>query len=221
VYAGRLEQHQKRVLDIVRITRAFLEREIPFEMTIAGEGIDQSLFLKHAGELIANYQMRVVGPLPHDALQRLLAQSDVLLLTSAYEGLSVSMLEAMAQGCVPVVTNIRSGVPEVIRDGENGFVVPIADIDAFVERLACLAQNPALVESMGSKAFETVQQHYRLDQMTDKYLHVFREMLTQDYIRPHGKILPPPNLKKQLAVFGRFPSPVRRVLWHVRRYVKR
>ena len=56
---------------------------------------------------------------------QILEQQDAYILTSEFEGMPNALNEAMARGCVPVVTDIRSGIPELVRYGVNGYRVPV------------------------------------------------------------------------------------------------
>jgi hypothetical protein len=124
-------------------------------------------------------------------------QSDVFVLTSEYEGMPVGLLEAMGRGCVPVVSDIRSGVPELVRDGENGYRVPPGDTRAFARHLSGLQTDPSLRRRLSAQAFDTVRGGpYRVQDMAAAYADVItraREAVRRgEYRRPLGKVTPPP-----------------------------
>jgi len=187
VYAGRLARYQKRVLDLVDIADALRGRGVDFELVIAGGGPDQGDFLRAAARHLVDGRIRFVGGVTNDLVQELLARADVFLLPSAFEGLPVSLLEAMAQGVVPVVSAIRSGIPQVIRDGENGFVAAPGDHEAFAERLAMLARDPVRRAHLSSAAHATVRDGgFSLDAMCDAYLALFAHVAETPFVRPVG-----------------------------------
>jgi hypothetical protein len=131
----------------------------------------------------------------------------VFILTSAYEGLPVSLLEAMGRGCVPVVTAIESGIPEVITDGVNGFTVGIGDISAFADRLEALQRDPPARARIGLRAYETIKDGvYTVDRMSEQYRKVFEELWGElragTYHRPAGRILAPKYLVLRSYVPG-------------------
>ena len=221
VYAGRLSEYQKRVLDLPQIITTLLNKEIPVELALIGSGPDQGWLLDRCKPLMVQRHILFLERLPNNLVLEMLADSDIFLLTSSFEGLPVGMLEAMGQGCVPVVSDVRSGVPEIIQDGVNGYRLPVGDIESFAERLACLYHQPELYERMAQTAYETVRdQGYRLADMTERYLACFETILTQNYHRPSGKILPPPNMIGQTRWVMSMPRPVRRAFWATRRAVK-
>jgi len=108
-------------------------------------------------------------------------------LPSAFEGLPVALLEAMACGAVPVVSDIRSGVRQVVRDGENGYVVAPGDVQGFADRLAELARDPALVSRMSYAAHRAVHDGpFTIDAMCEHYLAFFDRVAREPFARPVG-----------------------------------
>lgn len=215
VYAGRIMAYQKRVFDLVGIAKGLRDNHIDTEVSVVGAGPDLDRFLAEANSLFADRTMRWVGRLANEELGQLLRQSHAFVLPSRFEGLPVSVLEAMANGCVPVVTDIRSGIRELIKDGENGFVVPVGDVNCFVAALSSLARDEQMRVRMGAAAHKTVLASYNVETMIDRYIAAFEEMLERDYVRPAGKVIIPPALR---GVFGRIPDPppmTRNVLWRV------
>jgi glycosyltransferase involved in cell wall biosynthesis len=198
IYHGGLTQHQKRVLDLPRIAAALVERGVPVELTIAGDGPDRERLLAASQPLAERGATRFLGVVPHAQIPDLLAQHDVYVLTSEFEGMPNALNEAMGHGCVPVVTDVRSGIPELVQDGVNGFRVPVGDIQAFAGRLAWLQRNPVQRGAMAEQAHRTVMEGgYRLQDMVERYLalfqHVMRDARHGVFRRPRGKLLPPPQ----------------------------
>src|SRR5262249_31285225 len=120
-------------------------------------------------------------------------------LPSAFEGLPIGVLEAMGQGCVPVVSDVRSGVREVVNEGGNGFRVATGDIAGFARRLAELHADAPMRRRMAEAAWRTIQDGpYRVEAMVQRYVDLFAKVLeearTGVFKRPPGRILPPPHL---------------------------
>jgi glycosyltransferase involved in cell wall biosynthesis len=123
VYTGRLEQRQKRVLALIHLSDELDRRGVDHTLSIIGDG-------PAAGEVRAMAEhparrARVVAPgaMAPAELRGVLRDADCFVLASRYEGLSVAMLEAMAEGCVPVVTGVDSGAAEAVIDGLHGVLV--------------------------------------------------------------------------------------------------
>lgn len=180
VYCGRVIQHQKRVLDLVEIAERLHQRQIPFCLTIIGEGPELRTFQSRLKPLIRSGQVRLVGRLSPDETAAELFKQDVFLLTSEFEGLPISLMEAMAQLCVPIVSNIESGVPELIQPGQNGIIQPIGDIDGFVDAIATLQSQPIQVQEMAISAFKTISEGgFRDIDMGEQYARVIQQIWDQ------------------------------------------
>lgn len=199
LYAGRLDQHQKRVLDLPRIADALQARGVPFELSIYGDGPEEARLRSAVRSAASGQQIALHGAVPNDGLLRVYRDYDVFLLPSAFEGLPVTLLEAMAHGCVPVVSDIRSGIPEVVCDGENGCLAPPGDVAAFASALAELDADPDRRERMARAAHAAVRGRYSVEAMTDRYLNVFDAAWAArpglSWRRAHPDIVPPPFLK--------------------------
>jgi starch synthase len=107
-----------------------------------------------------------LGVLPHDRVLEIMAQHDVLIFPSLFEGFALVILEAMAQG-VPVITTPNSGATEVIDDGRDGFIVPIRDADRLAERVMQLAQDRDRLSAMSVaslKKAESISWHSQEEQ---------------------------------------------------------
>jgi glycosyltransferase involved in cell wall biosynthesis len=94
-----------------------------------------------AQRLGLNGQVVFLGPLARAELPALLAQADVVVLPSYWEGLPVALIEALSAG-VPIVASRVGGNPELVGDCENGYLVPPGDADALAAALLRLAQAP-------------------------------------------------------------------------------
>jgi len=94
-----------------------------------------------------------------DKKVELLNNTDVFILPSYTEGLPISILEAMSYS-LPVITTPVGGIPEVVKDGENGLLFTPGDKDALYKAIDKLAINKGLQEDMGKKSYNLVQPHF-------------------------------------------------------------
>ena len=193
VYVGRLVEEQKRVFDLPRIMEALERRGVPATLTVVGGGEDRQALESLASPCVERGAIRFAGILSNKEITRELRDHDALILTSEYEGFPLAVLEAMAWGCIPVVTAIRSGIPELVRDGDNGYVVGVGDIEAFAERLAGLQRDAQLRERLSQRAFGSLHEGgFTAEAMTDRYLDLFhgvaKELSDGAFQRPSGRI---------------------------------
>jgi glycosyltransferase involved in cell wall biosynthesis len=99
---------------------------------------------------------RVLGHVPQADLKNLMSRSHVLVLPSIEEGLAMVQAQAMACGC-PVIASRNTGGDDLFSDGQEGFIVPIRDVDALANRLQQLADQPEKRTLMGQRALQRVQ----------------------------------------------------------------
>ncbi len=161
-YVGRLEEPQKRVSRLVEVFLALVGRGVDFTATVVGDGPAAEEFgrtLAAAGPAVVS-RVRCVGAVGREAIDEIWRTHDVALLVSAFEGLPLALLEAMAAGVCPVVMAIESGLDELIGDGVEGCVVPQGDVEAMAVELAGLAKDRAGLRRMGCAARQRVRERF-------------------------------------------------------------
>jgi glycosyltransferase involved in cell wall biosynthesis len=156
VYAGRFEQEQKGIFDLPEIDRALQARGVDVVWTVAGAGPDAAELERRWA---FNRAVRWLGRLSTGELIEHYARQDVFVLPTRYEGFPVALVEAMGAGLVPVVSDIASGVPEIVDSG-NGVRVPVGDVPAFAAAIAVLAADRGRLEAMSAAAHRAVVERF-------------------------------------------------------------
>lgn len=113
-----------------------------------------------------------------DDVPRLLHASDLFALASYREGFGLAVAEAHAAG-LPVVATRVGGVPEVVRDGETGFLVPAGDPKALAEAILAMLADRNRAKAMGQQGREWVMANFDIDVCTAKYEELYREILAR------------------------------------------
>jgi glycosyltransferase involved in cell wall biosynthesis len=178
-YVGRLVEDQKRLSRLVPIAAELTRRAIPFHLQLIGDGPDRQAIERAFQENGLHEPVSFLGWLDRDALTQRYAELDVLVMVSDAEGLPIAMLEAMGHGAVPVVSDVRSGMTSVIKNGENGFLLSKDDTQGFADRMELLAKDPSRRRAMQAKSWETSQE-YSVERMVSTYEGIFRDLLTPD-----------------------------------------
>jgi len=101
---------------------------------------------------------RWIPSLPHGEVLREMNRHDVFVFPSLFEGFGLVILEAMSQG-LPVITTENTAGPDLITEGESGFIVPIRSAEAIAEKLDLLARDSSLLSAMKTAARETAVRH--------------------------------------------------------------
>lgn len=166
---------EKGVADTIRACADLRDRHLPFRLRLAGAGSHQFEFERLAKDLDLGEQVEFMG-LVRDILG-FYAGLDVLVLPSrSTEGIPISVLEAMAVGR-PVVVTSSSGIPEAVRDGQEGFVVPPGDVAALADALARLVADAGLRRDMGARAKARIERNFSAEDMVRSILQVYDDSL--------------------------------------------
>ena len=144
LFAGRLEHGQKRVGALPHLVAGLDERGVRFELEICGCGdAEDELRSVFKGDARVQFSGRLSAEKTAERMRR----AHAFVLCSRYEGLSVAMLESMGVGCVPVVTRVRSGAAEAVRDGETGVLVEASEDAEVSEVGVAMADRIAAVDA--------------------------------------------------------------------------
>jgi glycosyltransferase involved in cell wall biosynthesis len=150
VFAGRLGP--QKALDVA--LRA-LASTPDVTLVVAGEGPDRDALERRAAELELDGRVRFLGGVPRGVVLRLFRAADASLLPSAWENFPHSVVESLAVGC-PVIATAVGGVPEVVRDGENGLLVGPGDPEALAQAIARFFGDRALRAKLSDAAAPSV-----------------------------------------------------------------
>ena len=118
--------------------------------------------------------VRFVEPVAYDQVPGLLQNFDVFVLLSDFEGLPLSLLEAMGAGVVPVVSDLPGVMAEVV-DDSRGVRVPVGDVEGAAAAVEALARDRARLESCARAGAEFVRARFSADGMADHYCRVVEE----------------------------------------------
>lgn len=176
VYVGRFENTQKRISDVVKIIKKLDETGIDFTFDMVGDGEEMPAVRSELAAQIESGRVRVHGWVDSSKVIEIMRSSEVFVLASAYEGFCISLTEAMANGCTPIVSDIRSGNKQLVEDGASGFVVPVGDVDGFVDRMRVLASDRGRLREMRVAAWRTGRE-YGFDRMVDNYVACFERAI--------------------------------------------
>ena len=159
---------------VIQTLAALRARGVDAVACLVGDGPDREPLEQLAHELgvaraclFAGYQPDVAG------YYRLF---DAFLLPSVNEGTPVSAIEALASG-TPVVANRVGGVPDVVRDGIDGFLVEPGDVEGAAEWLATLAREPELRQKLGESGRARVRERYSVARLVDDIDRLYRALL--------------------------------------------
>lgn len=184
LFLGRIIDTDKGVFGLPRIMDRL--RDCPVHLTIAGDGPDRAELERRCAPL--GDRVRFLGRIPPDRVPEVLAAHDVFLFPSRFEGLPLSLVEAMASGCVPVASRIKGVTDFVVTDGADGLLFDLGDARAAARHIRQLAEDRALLARLAGAARQNVAGRFELDALARDYADVVHKVL--DAPRPIRAPLP-------------------------------
>ncbi|TWF48082.1 glycosyltransferase family 4 protein [Neorhizobium alkalisoli] len=180
LFVGRVEDASKGVLWLREILDALPET---VTLTVAGSGPDIE---KLKRRLTAHWnRVTYLGSVSPERIPAIMAEHDALIMPSRYEGLPMTLIEAMAAGCVPVVSHIRAVTDTVVDHEITGFLFPVGNYTAAASALARLHDDRDLLARMSIEARGVVPKRYGVERMAGRYNDVIRSIaMTRPKLSP-------------------------------------
>ena len=178
-YAGRIQNYQKRILDLQDLAADLSQCSGHYCFEIAGDGTHLQQLKNFFNENhFDNVTVNFHGLLDSEAIASLWSSVDIGILFSSHEGLSISMIESMAAGCVQVLTNV-SGVGDTVTPGINGFVHAVGDTQAMASSLQNLWAQPELLSRLSASCIEHVQLNHDPDDYDRQLMNLAQQAWQQ------------------------------------------
>ena len=162
----------KRLLDVVRIF-AGVRKELKAKLILVGDGPDSDAAQREAANLGVKRDVRFFGRV--DDVADLLRGADLFLLPSETESFGLAALEAMACG-VPVVASDAGGIPEVVVDGQTGFLAPVGDVAMMTQRALEALRDPARLDALRRNAVARAAD-FAAEKVVPQYERVYEDVL--------------------------------------------
>lgn len=168
LFLARIEQQSKGVFDLPRLLRHLEGCDV--HLTIAGDGPD-------LGELKRRCQcfgdrVSFLGKVPYEEVPQVMASAEVYVSTSRFEGFGISLVEAMAMGCVPISSRIRGVTDSIVKHGVTGFLFEIGDMKSAAQQIRSLLgdrQRLGMISAMGMAA---AHKCYSIDSISRQYAKI-------------------------------------------------
>ena len=149
LFVGEITQ-RKGIAQILAAAKRLSNQNMTFDLVGGGAGHHRDLFAPY--EKYVNFRGRLSG----DEVVEAFNSADVFIFPSMGDGFGLVILEAMSAG-LPVICSSNCAGRDIVRDGENGFVIPPGDADSLVERLVWLDTHRESLAQMGESARVTAQ----------------------------------------------------------------
>jgi N-acetyl-alpha-D-glucosaminyl L-malate synthase BshA len=162
----------KRVLDVIGIFERVL-RKVPSRLILVGDGPDRGKVEQYCREHRICGSITFIGSLP--LIEEVLVGADLFLLPSESESFGLAALEAMS--CeVPVVTTLAGGLPEVVVDGETGFLCPVGDVDGMAAAAVRLLSDEPLRRRMADAGRRRAVEVFSQAAVVQRYRAIYQRV---------------------------------------------
>lgn len=183
---GRLVEKKGHKYSIEAVSDLINEK-IDLDYTIAGGGPLLESLKKQVSILKKENKIKFAGECSKEEVKELYKKSDIFILHSITppsgdkEGIPVVLMEAMAAG-LPVISTLHSGIPELVINKKNGFLVEEKNVNSIKERIEYLAKNRKECERMGNNGIELVRDEYNINKQNKKLEKIFTELMNKKII---------------------------------------
>lgn len=179
---------QKGHADLLEAVARIVATAPPFTLQLAGDGPLRADLEDQVRRLGLEAQVTLLGLVTRDRLSAVLAATDLVVLPSYWEGLPVSLIEALSAG-LPIVASDAGGNPELVRHGENGLIVPAGDVDALAAALLELVGQPERRHAMGvASRRRFAEGAFEVEPVTRQLLTVYGQAIQAARRPPHGEV---------------------------------
>lgn len=219
LFAGRLHEHQKGILRLPPILAACRNQGLAVQLTVIGDGPDREHLMQLCQAIGIADLVTLAGFQPSEAVLAQMRAHHLFLLPSNYEGLPIVVLEAQANGCVPISSHLPGITDALITEGVTGKLVEPSDLSGFADAIGSF-RTDARWYAYSQAGIDHAKRHYSIQGMAEQYLALFNA-LGQG---AHPLAVPRSQLQRQsitpLLHCDALPQPVRRALQRVLRRSK-
>ncbi len=166
---------QKNLPDFIRMAALVHKKHPDARFLIVGDGPLRAQLETQTKEL--NLQGIVQMPGWQEDIPGILARTDIFVMTSLWEGLPRSLVEAMASG-LPCVVNAIDGTKDIVQDGINGFLIPPHHPERTADRVIALLDNPQKAVRLGQKARDSIGKEFDIDHMVHQQENLYQKLLS-------------------------------------------
>lgn len=181
-FMGRLEHNQKGVLFLPAILARLEENGVPFKLSIAGQGVHGNVLANRLDRLVKKGAVEFIGVLKPDEIPGFLAQTDIFLFPSQFEGSPNALIEAIMAGCVPAAWDIAGLIDYVVKDGETGVLASPGDTRALADKITWLHRHRDRLQAYSRNAADDGRKRFSIERVVDDYASLLHEVMSAPLI---------------------------------------
>lgn len=180
LFVGRMIEGHKKVSRILEAWNILCTNDsvIDWSLKIVGDGPD----LEKYKQMTENFRLENVYFYGRQNPLSFYKSASIFVMTSAYEGLAMTLIEAQQNGVVPIAMNSYESLHDIIEDGKNGIIVPDGDVNTFAEKLKILMENKQMRYDLAMSGLETCKR-FKIENIVDKWNNIFNELITNNVLK--------------------------------------
>ncbi len=175
LFIGHLEPF-KGIFELLDAFYEISKKNQNVKIIIIGEGHAE----KKIKETVAKYNLSdyitFTGKISPETIQNFYQMADIFVLPSYTEGLPLVVIEAMACG-LPVVASCVGGIPEIVKNNINGFLVPPRNKEKLTQKLEFLINDEKLRKKFGEKSLEAIDDEFNIDKKINKFIKLYTSLI--------------------------------------------
>jgi glycosyltransferase involved in cell wall biosynthesis len=215
LFLGRIEDAAKGCLLLPRIFESVNRSGTHVRFVVAGDGPDLARLKEQCRDLP---NVRFLDHVPFERVPQVLSEADIYVFPSRYEGFGLSLVEAMAAGCVPVASAIHGVTDTIVEDRRLGCLFPIGNWRQAADCIVRLTADPARLHEMSVRASDSVRSRFPVQRIAPQYVAVMDAVVAAPRcLKPAldvGKWSYPPGLRDGWRTY--LPKPLKQRLRLVR-----
>jgi glycosyltransferase involved in cell wall biosynthesis len=213
LYCGRIVEEQKRISLLPLILRDLDDAGLNYEMTMAGNGCELNKMADLLQPWVQQKKVYITGGLDQKAVSKVMARNDVFLLFSDYEGLPLALLEGMAHGLVPVVSDLGQDFRDLVH-GTGGKLVNHKATKDYAKAILEVAKRPNSFFRNSILCQRKCRDDYSIEAMTNRWIGFFKQIPAtnkkKDFCQKISEIQCPLTLGQNI-LYHPFLRPLRRL----------
>lgn len=179
-FLGRLEHNQKGVLHLPKITQELNARNVSFKLRIAGTGKHRKVLERLLSQEVRAGQVEFLGAISPKEVPQFLAETDIFVFTSHFEGCPNALLEAMMAGCVPVAWLIDGITDFILDENLSRLLCPTGDYSCFADHVENFAFDRKQLQTMSTTVSSVAQERFTNQKTAAAYANLIERVMEED-----------------------------------------
>jgi len=213
LYCGRIVEEQKRISLLPLILKDLDKAGLNYEMTMAGKGVELNKMVDLLQPWVRRKRVHITGGLDQKAVSQTMSKHDIFILFSDYEGLPLALLEAMAHGLVPVVSDLGQDFRDLLH-GTGGKLVNPKATKNYARAILEVAKRPERFFKNSILCQQNCRNDYSIEAMTNRWIGFLKQIpatnTKKDFCGKISKIQPPLSLGQNI-LYHPLLRPLRRL----------